>query len=312
VKGDNRILLVKSQPVLDTDPVPVGSNVVVCEDLDWKPYEGNTISRNRDRPFLGAQEEIRTGAHTAFSFTTELAEASAAGTVPGFGPLLRACGMAEVIVAVTSVTYSPISTGFEFVTAYDIDDQEQLQKSLNCMGSFGIEFNAEQLPKLKFSNFMGTYNRPEALGAAVTVDTSAYEDAVPVSKTATQTATIDGYAMCMDSFNYEQGVNVTYKDRPNCAGTNIENRDGGGTLVIKAPTLADKDVFAFIESHVNVSKVPLVLVHGDGTRPNLTVNIPLVQFTGITKNTINGDLFYSMTYKAIPSVTGNDEIELIF
>lgn len=313
MNGDNPILLIKIQPTPDTDPIPVGANSVVFEGLDWKPYEGDTITRNRGRSYHGAQEQIRTGPYTDYSFSCELAQASAAGTAPGFGPALRACGMAEVIDPGVSVTYTPVSSGYEQVAAYQIDDQEQIQKSINCKGSFGIEINAGELPKINFSSFMGTYNRPITLVAPITVDNSSFEDAVPVSFGATQTVTIDSYDFCLDAFSYDHGGTVIYKDRPNCIGTKITGRDGGGTLVVRAPSLSDKDVYAFLESHVNVTKVPIQVIHGDGSRPDLTVNIPLAQFTGLSKTEIDGELFYSMPYKAIPSdPSGNDEIELIF
>ncbi|MCC7202448.1 MAG: hypothetical protein IT393_07305 [Nitrospirae bacterium] len=50
------------------------------------------------------------------SFKVELRGSGAAGTAPAIGKLLKACGFGETIVASTSVTYDPISTGVQSLT----------------------------------------------------------------------------------------------------------------------------------------------------------------------------------------------------
>src|SRR3989304_4563589 len=45
------------------------------------------------------------------TFGVELKGAGGAGATPALGKLLKACGFSETVVASTSVTYDPISTG---------------------------------------------------------------------------------------------------------------------------------------------------------------------------------------------------------
>lgn len=49
-------------------------------------------------------------------FDVELKGSGTAGTAPEFGKLLKACGFAETVVASTSVTYLPSSSGFVSLT----------------------------------------------------------------------------------------------------------------------------------------------------------------------------------------------------
>jgi len=311
MKFDNKMILGKMQPDPDVDPVPDGSNAVVSENLEWTPYAGNRITKRKDRGFFGANKEINAVPHVEFGFEVEFAQASAAGTPPAFGPWLRACGFSEVI-DVGDVTYAPVSESFEEIAVYFLDDEEVEQKALNCKGSFSIQLNAEDLPKIIFSNFMGTYNKPTAAGA-YTIDTSAYEESVPVTSGNTTALTVDGYAGCVNSIKFDGNIEVNYHDEPNCKGTSIDDREVTGEIVIKAPTIAEKDFFALVESHIGaVNTVPISATHGDGTRPDITINAPYVQLIDINRTKVRGELYYTISFKALPSDAGNDELELIF
>jgi hypothetical protein len=46
-------------------------------------------------------------------FDVDLVGSGTAGTAPAWGPLIQACAFAEVIVASTSVTYNPVSSGLQ-------------------------------------------------------------------------------------------------------------------------------------------------------------------------------------------------------
>jgi len=309
---NNKMILAKLQPTVDVDPTPDGSNAVVSEDLDWTYYAGNDITRNRDRSYFGANSTTKVVPHTEFGFNVELSQVAAAGDAPAFGPLLRACGFAETIDAGVDVEYTPVSDSFEMVAIYFIDDEEQEQKSLNCRGTFSIQMDAETLPMIQFSGFMGTYNRPVAAGA-YTIDTSAWEDAVPVSKGNTVTLTVDGYSGCVNSFSVDIGNTVNIHDEPNCAGTSISAREVTGQIVIKAPTLATKDLFAAVESHSgSVNTVAIAVEHGDGTRPNLKIDMGQVQLNDIQRADVRGELYYTIPFTALPTDAGNDEIKLTF
>jgi hypothetical protein len=314
---NNKMILAKLQPTVDTDPTPDGANACVTEDLDWTYYAGNDITRNRDRGYFGANSITKVVPHTEFGFSVELAQVAAAGDAPAFGPLLRACGFAETIDVGIDVEYTPVSDSFEMVTVYFIDDEEQEQKSLNCRGTFSIQMDAESLPRIQFSGFMGTYNRPTAAGV-YTIDTSSWEDAVPVSKGNTVTLTVDGHSGCVNSFNVDINNTVNIHDEPNCAGTSISGREVTGQIVMKAPTLATKDLFAAVESHSgSVNTVAIAVEHGDNgiggsTRPNLKIDMLQVQLNDIQRTDVRGELYYTIPFTALPTDAGNDEITLTF
>jgi hypothetical protein len=56
---EDKIILAKIEGTYGTDPVPTGgANAILMTDVELKPMEGQDVSRNIERPYLGAQEEI--------------------------------------------------------------------------------------------------------------------------------------------------------------------------------------------------------------------------------------------------------------
>ena len=101
-------------------------------------------------PFAGVA-----GARQAkMSFECELKGSGTEGTAPEIGPLLRACGFEETIVAATSVTYDPASASVPSLTiAKYVDGKRYLMAG--ARGNFEIELKAGKAGIVKF-DFMGT------------------------------------------------------------------------------------------------------------------------------------------------------------
>src|SRR5690348_10332001 len=121
-----RLLLAKVETTYGTDSVPTGlANAILIKNLNVTPMDATLVSRDLIRPFLGANQQLVADAHVKLDFEVEIAGAGAAGTAPGYGPLLRACGMSETILAATSVTYAPVSSLMDSVTLYFQQDGAQ-------------------------------------------------------------------------------------------------------------------------------------------------------------------------------------------
>lgn len=95
-----RTLLAKIEAVYGTDPVPVGgSNAILVRNLNIDPQKTETENRDFVRTYLGNSEQLPVAIHTMVDFEVEMAGSGSAGTAPAYGPLLRACGFAETILA---------------------------------------------------------------------------------------------------------------------------------------------------------------------------------------------------------------------
>lgn len=301
-----KAILAKIELPYGTDAVPTGAaNAMIATDFRITPIAGNSVSRNLDLPYLGAQEEILTAEHVQCSFRLEIAGAGAGAagpdTPPAWGPLLRACAHAEVITATTSVAYNPISDSMESVTIYANLDGRQ-HKLLGARGTMSLAFTAQELPYFSF-NFSGLLVAPAAV-ALPTVDTTAFADPQKVSK-ANTTLTVAGGARNMRSFSLDMSGQVSPRMLTEQEEIIIGDRPGQGQFVIEAVALAAYNPFA---AALNRTPTALSLVHGTTPKNIVTVaagqgrirrDIQLGQTDGIEE--------WTVPYQALPSNGGNDD-----
>jgi hypothetical protein len=301
-------ILAKIEATYGVDPTPTaGTNAILTSGLNRKIYEGNKVTRNLDRATLGADEEINTGPYAMVEFGVEIAGAGAAGDVPAYGPLLRACGFAETITASTSVEYDPVSTGYESITIwYDQDGERQVIKG--CRGTVRFSLNAEAIPMMYFT-FTGLYAKPTAQSLLVP-DISSFLFPLPVNNVNTPTCTFDAYDAIMQTLEIDWGGDVPYFNLVNLEKVDITDRAPAGTATILAPVLATKDMFALAESHNGVTTTDFQLVHGTAAGNIVTIDAPTAQLSGITEVDIKGDLGYQMGMRLLPGASGDDEFKI--
>jgi hypothetical protein len=89
----------------------IDADAILIQNLQFNPTESlRLIERNVINSSLNPRKAIYGGSLLGFQFEVELKGSGTAGTAPqALGDLLRSCGLDETIVAVTSVTYNPLS-----------------------------------------------------------------------------------------------------------------------------------------------------------------------------------------------------------
>ncbi|UUZ68080.1 hypothetical protein LP416_27835 [Polaromonas sp. P2-4] len=131
----NMVLLAKQEVTLGVDPVPTpAANSMLVRAFTPQIINAEFVERNLIQGYKGNFGSLAVGVHRVFEFEVELASSGTAGTAPKWGPLLMACGFSETLVAVTSATYAPISTGDTTVTLYGYLDGI-LFKMTACKGT---------------------------------------------------------------------------------------------------------------------------------------------------------------------------------
>lgn len=96
----NAVLLAKIEGTEGLDAEPTGtSNAVLVSELSIQPLAGSELDLAYIRPYMGISPSIRVEDYVTASFTVDFAGVATAGTAPAWGPLLRACGFAETLVA---------------------------------------------------------------------------------------------------------------------------------------------------------------------------------------------------------------------
>ena len=155
-----RVLMAKTQPTAGVDPLPDPAvDAVLTGEINITPLAADTQDRIILRPGLGSTPKIPTGIHVELTFAVELAGMKGLGVpTPGLSALLRCCAASETIVPTTSVTYAPVSGGFELATLYfNLDGV--LHKVTDARGSAKITLAANGLPSIEFT-IMGLFSLP--------------------------------------------------------------------------------------------------------------------------------------------------------
>lgn len=133
------------------DPgLSASTHAILVEDPSWSNEGARMNERPAVRTSHGKLQHVFGGSLMSVTFSAEIKGSGTAGTAPEIGPLLRVCGLDETIVASTSVTYAPVSTGYEDGTLYYYKDGT-LRKLMGCVGTYNINLEAGSQGKAEFT-----------------------------------------------------------------------------------------------------------------------------------------------------------------
>lgn len=151
LSNKQQLVLAKLEVTEGTDPVPVKTtDAVLCDNVD-PVYAPEQIARRIVQADISDPKIVFGNEIINFSILAELKGSGTAGVAPEIGALLQACGMKEVVVEATSVTYTPnpASEAFKSVTIY-LYKGGILWKAVACKGSFVIDCVASEFPQVTF------------------------------------------------------------------------------------------------------------------------------------------------------------------
>lgn len=270
IKWKSKLLLAKIEVSEGVDPTPTGAaNAIRGTNVRLTPMDGEDVSRDLEQPFLGAQEMIPAGLRARIQFNVEIAPSGTAGVAPAWGPLLRACGCAQTIVADTSVTYNPVTDDHESMTLW-IWHGRTRQIIKGARGTSRLRFTAQQLPYLEF-DFIGTFTEPTEADQ-VSPTYTGFKKPKVVSETNT-TFAIDGEALVLRELSLDLGNQV--EPRLLIGREQIIIVDRADTLAtrVEAVPLSTLNPFALALG----DPIEVELVHGKTAGAIATLNIPTAQ-----------------------------------
>lgn len=302
-------LLCKTETTYGVDPNPTGAaNAILAQSVKIMPMQGTDVKRGHDKPYFSADGTIAVGLHATISFEVELKGSGVAGTAPAFGPLLRACKMAQVIVAATSVTYNPHSGVQESVTIY-FNNDGTLFKMLGCRGNYSYKLNAQGLVVLAFE-MTGLFVQPSS-SALPTVTLGTQLTQIPQAATSanTPTFTLGGVALALRSLTLDAGNEVKPRFLVGSEQIIISDAAEKIDLQVEAVALATFNPFT---NAASATPVALALVHGTGAGKICTLNVPSAQIMrpdGLEEQ--DGITEWKLSLTPLPT-SGNDQYTLAF
>ena len=304
-----RLIVIETETTYGTDAAPDGADAVLVRDLSITPQSSDVVSRDLIRPYLGASQQLLANTRVECTFSVELAGSGTAGTAPAYGKALKACGLAETIVASTSVTYDPVSTGFESVTIhYNIDGVRHQMRG--CRGSVSLTANVGEIPTLDFT-FTGIYVQPD--DTAILTPTYANQDDPLVFKNDNVTGfQLLSYAGALQSFSFDLGNTTVYREL--VGGSKeilITDRAASGSVSIEAVTMATKDYFtAALDDDAALGN--LVFTHGTVAGNKVQFTSSKVDIGDVAYGDSDGVAMLEIPYTCVPDSAANAEFDLVY
>lgn len=300
------VLLAKIEVTYGTDPTLTGAaNAILAQDITIRPMEGEDVPRNLIQAYLGGQATIPAGLRVVIEFSTELAASGAAGTAPGWGPLLRACGCAQTIVAATSVTYNPITDSMESLYL-----KFWLGTTLHAIkgarGDATIGVNAQGIPSIRWT-FTGLWVAPVDAAAATPTMTGFIKPLIG-SAVNTPTFTINAVAMVLRSWSLKLGNKVEPRLLIGRENILIVDRAEALDAVVEVQPLGTFDPFSLANAQTLVAAN---IVHGITAGNIITIGAPTAQIKRPTSYQNNqGVAERPLNLSPLPSAAGNDQFSI--
>lgn len=306
LNSHHKVLLGKIEATYGVDPTPTGAlNAVLTRNFAITPMDGKDVVRISDKPFFGDDPMLPSELKAMMTFETELIGHGTVGTAPLWGFLMRAAACAQVIVAITSVTYNPVSTGFESATFYfDMGGMRQIMKGARGTAVLATDVNG--IPVIKWT-FTGLWTQPTDLAPAVPVFTG-FQQPYLTNDANTPTFTVNGVACLLRKFELDLGNQVAPRYLQNYEEIIISDTKAKIKLQIEALPLATLNPYALALAQTPFA---LNLVYGVGAGKIVTINAPSCRM-GRPKHA-NQDNVLEWDLEMIPlAVAGNDQFRVIF
>lgn len=303
------VILAKVETTYGTDAVPTAAaNALLVKDVNLK-VNGETIKRDFVRSSFSPLQFVRGMKDAEVSFKTELKGTGTRGVKPAYGwegDLLQGCGMGETVVASTSITYAPISTGFKSVTLYVYKDGI-FHKITGARGSFKLNLEAGKYGVVEW-NFKGLYNTP--VDATPTAQT--FSGVVPPSFLSAA-ATVGGYSPIFEKIDIDMANSFSTRKNANSASGITEQvitgREPKGSF---DPMTVTEATHAFWGNWSSGAAIALNVGPLGGTSGNtIQITAPKMQYQDITYGDKSGDLSYNIPF-ALNMNTGDDELSIVF
>jgi hypothetical protein len=303
------LVLAKIESTYGTDPVPAAAtDAILVNNLQIR-IDAQLLTREFLRANLSRLSAVVGKKTVQIDFETEIKGSGAAGTAARHGVLHRACGMSETIVAVTSVTYAPISTGFESVTIYAYMDGI-VHKISGCYGTFKISEKVGEFGKFMWS-FKGLYVAPidAAIAGGAVFDTTKPQMIQSLG------LTLGGYQVIASALELDMGVEVSERLDLNSAeglkALQVTNRAVGGSI---DPEAVAEATHAFWAAFKNATEEALAgNLIGAVAGNKVAITAPKVQYEAPGWADRSGNRIYNIPIRLNPSTdAAQDEISIAY
>lgn len=276
-------------------------SVLEVTDVSVTPFAAEFQTRNLVRPWFGATPSVLKEKHVEIEFSVEAVGSGALGTAPAWGKLLRACGMAQVVVPTTEVEYKTIDTGHESI-GFEIYLDGMIHLIKAAKGNATFEFNIGEIPKIKFK-FIGLYAGISDGAFPVVSDINFAKWQTPeVCSNAATDMQLFGYRINAKSLSIDLGNEVQYRNLFAQEDVVITNRMIKGSVSFELTSKAEKDWIDLVENRTTST---FTLPHGAAGK-RVTLAATDMRLLNPRFSDHMGVRFIDLDMEFVPNSTGDD------
>jgi len=314
----NSAVLAKLEASYGVDAAPSGAaNALLVSNQSVNPLNAQNVDRALMRAYLGNSEQLVGTNYKEVGFDVEFVGAGERGKAPAWGPLLRACGFAEVITVDTRVDYTPVSTGFESLTIYYFDDGV-VHKLVGARGTASLKLSVGEKPTITFK-FVGK-DGGDAVQDLPTTDLEEWRIPQVVMESvsgdltfgATHAATVapvlaGGTTYPSEGITLDFGISTPFNAL--LGGETVPITERKITGAIKLDLTAQQEIES-LQAVKATALTSIGLQHGTVQGDKVMVFMPSVQRIEPTKEEKNGMRMLGYKLNVNPKA-GNDEIRIV-
>lgn len=276
IKWNSKIILAKPEVTYGVSSSPLGANAMLMTDVELRPMEGQDVSRNLERPYLGAQEQFPVGVYSMLSGNVELVGAGDTGVAPAWSILMRICAVAETITPDDTpgdgmVEYEPISDSQESATLHFLIGASRYVL-LGARGSAKLTLNAQGIPAVRFA-ITGLFTTPSEQSRP-TPDLSAFQVPQVATNANTPTFTIGGTDFVLRNFGFDLGCKVEPRMLIGKEEIVITGKDELISCQIEAVPLSTYNPYSVAQ---NSERKAIVIEHGTVAGKRVKFEAPICQ-----------------------------------
>lgn len=302
-----QVILAKIEVTYNVDPTPtVSANEIFVDSIEESNEGLRILERNGPKNTLGPLAPVYGGTLKGITLTIRAKGSGTAGTAPEFGPLLRACGLGETIVASTSVAYAPVSTGFESVTIYRYYDGK-LHKYTGCVGNVSMNQDTGDFHVFTF-NMIGHFVSETDVGLV----TPSYDSTVPIVAIA-GTFTFDSYAAIIGNLAFDLGNSIAqavdYAGSDGYGQIRITDRAVTGSFDPEDVLVATYDFWSEFTGATTAAMTTAAL--GPAAGNQMALSLPAIKLTNLSGGDRDGILTRTAEFAAVESA-GDDQVTITF
>ncbi len=293
----------KLETTYGTDAAPAAADALILSNVTFTPMEATEIQRGRMLPYLGNQGILLSGRYGRMEADIEVAGAGAAGTVPKYGSVLRAAGLAETVTVGTSAEYTLVEDAQESSSLYFLYDGTR-HVLTGCRTNIAVTYTALEIPHFR-ATWVGLIGAVNDVGAMPAVTTTGWVDPVPVEK-ANTVMSLHGWGAVAESVSLDMGNTLTPRFLVGDERVLITDRSSTGTAVVEARSVATIDWLGRAKAR---TRGPLSIVHGTTAGNIVEITAPSVEIGRPTIGQRDNIVNYSLPLILCPS-TGRDEFKI--